>query len=106
MRARPTRIFQPPESAPTSPSICAGVEAEPGEHLARAGLEVVAAELLEARLRLAVALDERLHLVGARRVGERVLELVQQVRALGDRTGAVERRLDDALALHLADVLR
>ncbi len=54
------------------------VEAEAGEHLARPRFEAVAAELLEARLRLAVALDQRFHLVGARRVGERVLELVQQ----------------------------
>ena len=80
-------------------------EAEAGQHLARAGFELVAAELVEARLRLAVALDQRVHLAGARRIGERVLELVERVRDVRDRTGAVERRLDDALALHLADLL-
>ena len=35
-----------------------------------------------------------------------MLEFVQRVRDLGDRAGSVERGLDDALALHLADVLR
>ena len=69
-----------------------GREAEAGEDLARARLEPVAAELLEARLRLAEALDQRLELVGARGIGERVLELVQLARRLGDRARAVERR--------------
>src|SRR5690606_36244144 len=81
-------------------------EAEPRQHLARARLEAVAPELLEARLRLAVALDERLHLAGAIGIGERLLVLVERVRGLGHRPGAVERGLDDGAALHLAHVLR
>jgi hypothetical protein len=71
----------------------------------RARVEPVAAELLEARLRLAEALHQRLELARARRVRERVLERVQRARRLRDRAGAVERRLDHAPALHLADVL-
>ena len=80
-------------------------EAEAGEDLARARLERVAAELLEARLHLAEALDQRLELVGARRVGQRVLELVQLCADLGHRARAVHRLRDHAPALHLADVL-
>jgi hypothetical protein len=77
MRASATRIFQPPESLPTSPSISSCAEAEAREDLARARLERVAAELLEARLHLAEALDQRVHLVDALGVGHRVLELAQ-----------------------------
>ena len=86
MRASATRIFQPPESSPTSPSIDSCGEAEAGEDLARARLERVAAELLEARLHLAEAVDQRVELVGARRVGQRVLELVR-ARAPTSATG-------------------
>ena len=53
MRASATRIFQPPESAPTSPSITSCAKAEAGQDLARLGFERVAAELFEARLRVA-----------------------------------------------------
>ena len=70
MRARATRIFQPPESLPTSPSIISCGEAEAGQDLAGARLEGVAAELLEARLHLAEALEQLLHLVGALGIGE------------------------------------
>ena len=50
-------------------------EAQAGEDLARPRLEGVAAELVEARLHLAEAVDERVHLVRARGVGDGVLEL-------------------------------
>ena len=56
-------------------------EAEAREDFPRPRLERVAAELVEARLRVAEALDELLELVGARRVGHRVLERVQLVAA-------------------------
>ena len=76
MRASATRIFQPPES-------CADVavhhllrEAEAGEDLARPRLERVAAELVEARLHVAEALEQRVQLVGARGIGQRLLELL------------------------------
>ena len=105
MRASATRIFQPPESSPTSPSTCSGAKPRPGEDLARARLERVAAERLEARLHLAEALDQRVELVGARGIGHRVLELVQLARGLGHLARAGHRRLDHAPALHLADVL-
>ena len=49
-------------------------EVEAGQHLARAALERVAAELLEAVLRLAVALDDRVHRVGLLGIGHRGLE--------------------------------
>ena len=80
-------------------------EAEAREHLARAGLERVAAELLEARLHLAVALDDALHLVGAVRIGHGVLELVQLGRHRAHRAGAIHRLGHGAVPRHLADVL-
>src|SRR5262249_46169815 len=76
------------------------------QDLARARLERVAAELLEARLRLAELLDQRLHFVEALGVGERVLELLQSFARFGDGARAGERRGEHAPALHLADVLR
>jgi hypothetical protein len=82
-----------------------GREAEAREHGARARLEPVAAERLEARLRLAVALDERVELALPLRVGERVLELVQLARRFGHGARAVERGLEHGLILELADVL-
>ena len=91
MRASATRIFQPPESLPTSSVDDLVAKAEPGEDLARARLERVAAELVEARLRVAEALDERSSSSGARRVGHRVLERVQLVRRLGDLARAGHR---------------
>ena len=94
MRASATRIFQPPESLPTSSSHDLVAEAEAGEDLARARLERVAAQLVEARLRVAEALDELLELVRARRVGHRVLERVQLVRRLGDLARAGHRLLE------------
>ena len=52
-------------------------EAEAGQDLARPRLERVAAELVEARLHVAEALEQRVHLVGARRIGQRVLQLLE-----------------------------
>jgi hypothetical protein len=74
MRASATRIFQPPDSAPTSPSIISWRKLRPGQHLARAAFERVAVELLEAVLHLAVARDDRVHLGGARGIRHRGLE--------------------------------
>jgi hypothetical protein len=105
MRASATRIFQPPDSAPTSPSIISWLKPRPGQHLARAALERIAVELLEARLHLAVALDDRVHLVGAVGIGHGGLELRQLGRDLADRARAVHHLGHGAAAGHLADVL-
>ena len=51
-----------------------GMEAQAREHLSRARLDLVAAELLVVALHLAEARQDRVHLVRARGVGERVLE--------------------------------
>ena len=80
-------------------------EAEAGEDLARARLERVAAQLLEAGLHVAEALDERVHLVRALGVGQRVLQLVQLGGDLGDGAGAGHRLGDGGAAGHLAHVL-
>ena len=85
MRASATRIFQPPERRADVAVHDLLREAEAGQDLARPRLERVAAELVEARLHLAEALEQRVHLVGLRRIGERVLELLQLGRHLGHR---------------------
>ena len=66
-RAIATRIFHPPESAPTSPSIQASSKPRPREHFARLALERVAAEVLVLFLHLAEAREDRVHLAGLRR---------------------------------------
>ena len=80
-------------------------EAEAGQDLARARLERVAAELVEAGLHVAEALDQPVELVGARRVGQRVLERAQLGGHLGHRAGAGHGLGDHAAPRHLADVL-
>ena len=83
-----------------------GVEAEAGQDLAGARLEGVAAQLVEARLHVPEAIDERLHLVGALGVGERVLEVAELGGDGRDGPGAVHRLRHGAPAGHLAHVLR
>ena len=80
-------------------------EAEAGEDLAGARLEAVAAQLLEASLHVAEALEERFHPIGLCRIGERVLELAQLRADLRDRPRALHGLGDDGPALHLPDVL-
>jgi hypothetical protein len=84
MRARATRIFQPPDSLATSPSMHLLREAEAGQDLARPRLQRVAAQIVEARLHVAEALEQRVHLVGARRIGQRVLQVLELGGDLGD----------------------
>ena len=81
------------------------MEAEAGEDLPRARLERVAAQLVEAGLRLPEALDELVELVAAGGVGQGVLERVELLGRLGDLAGAGHRLGYDAPPLHLADVL-
>ena len=80
-------------------------EAQPGQHLARAAFERIAAELLEAPLHLAVALDDVFHLIGAGRIGHGGFELFQLGGDGAHRTGTVHHLGDGAAPRHLADVL-
>ncbi len=105
MRASATRIFQPPDSAPTSPSIISWLKPRPASTSRARALQRVAVELLEARLHLAVAGDDLVHVVGARRIGHRGLELLQLGRDRADRARAVHHLGHRAAARHLADVL-
>ena len=82
-----------------------GAEAEAGEDLLCARLQRVAAQLVEAGLRVAEALHQLLDLVRALRVGHGVLQLVELVRGLGDGAGACHRLFEHRAAAHLADVL-
>ena len=80
-------------------------EAQAREHLARPSLERVAVELLEARLHLAVALDQILHVVRLVRIPHGRFELLQLGRHGAHRAGAVHHLRHGAAARHLAHVL-
>jgi len=80
-------------------------EAETSEHFACPPLQRIAVEFLEAVLHLAVAHDDIVHLVGARGVRHRGLELLQFARNCTDGTGAIYHLGHRAAAGHLADVL-
>ena len=80
-------------------------EAEPLEDLLRPRLELVAAALLVLVLDLAEALEDRLHLVGPRGVGEGVLEVHQLVVQVAEAAAPGDRLLEDRAARHLLDVL-
>ena len=105
MRASATRIFQPPDSVADVAVHHLLREAEAGQDLARPRLQRVAAQLVEARLHLAEALEQLVHLVGALRIGQRLLQLLQLGGDLGDGAGARHHLGDDRPARHLADVL-
>ena len=83
-----------------------GGESQAGQDLPGPGLEAVAAQLVEAGLDVAEPLDQLLHLVGAVRIGQRVLQLVKLGGHRRDRTGAVHGLGHGAAPRHLADVLR
>ncbi len=104
-RAMATRIFQPPESAPTSPSICASSKPRPVQDLARLGLERVAAEVVVLLLHLAEALEDPVHLVGAVGVGHGVLERLELVVEVAEAPAAGDRLVEHRAAGHLLDVL-
>ena len=105
-RAIATRIFQPPESAPTSPSIALVVEAEAVQHLARLRLELVAAEVVVLLLHLAEALEDPVHLVGARRVAtSRAARSSSSWCRSPEPAAAGDRLVEHRAARHLLDVL-
>ena len=66
-RASATRIFQPPESAPDVAIDLVVLEAEAVQHLARLRFQRVAAEMLVLLLHLAEAIEDAVHVAGARR---------------------------------------
>ena len=80
-------------------------EAETGQHLPRARLQRIAVELAEARLHLAIALHQRVHIIALRRIGHRRLEPGHLGGERTHRPDAVHHRRHRALARHLADVL-
>ena len=80
-------------------------EAQAGQDLARPALQRVAVQLLEAPLHLAVARDDRLHVVGPVRIGHGGLQLLQLGGDGAHRAGAVHHLGDGAAARHLAHVL-
>jgi hypothetical protein len=80
-------------------------EAEAREHFAPARLQRIAVQLLEARLHLAVALEDLVHFVRALRIDHGRLELFQLGRDAADRPRPVHHLGHRALARHLADVL-
>ena len=82
-----------------------GREAEAGEDVARAGVERVAVELLEACLDLAVAVDQPLHLVEAIGVCEPRLELDELCSHARDLARAGNRLFEHGAARHLANIL-
>ena len=84
-RAIATRIFQPPDSAPTSPSIRSSSKPRPCSTSRACALERVAAEVLVLLLHLAEAREDRVHLVGLRRIGHRVLQRLELVMQIAER---------------------
>ena len=80
-------------------------KADSSEDLACLGVQRVAPEFFEARLRLPELLDETVHLVGERRGRELRFQVAKSCPRVRDRARAVERRRHDAHVAHLADVL-
>ena len=80
-------------------------ERKPRQHLARPRIERIAVQLLEAALDLAIALDQRVHVVGLLRVGHRRLQLGDLDRQRAHRSDPIHHRRHGAHARHLADVL-
>jgi hypothetical protein len=95
-----TRMRQPPESAPTSPSIWSSWKPSPCSTFLRARLELVTAELLVLALHLAEALEDRVQLVGALGIAHRLLELGELVVQVTQPPAARDRLVDHAAPAH------
>ena len=100
-----TRIFQPPDRAPTSPSMQRVVEAEPVEHLPGAGLQLVAAARLVLGLHVAKPCQDAFRLIGALRIRERVLEADQLVVEVAEASASRDRLVENGPPGHLVDLL-
>ena len=81
------------------------VEAEAVQHLARLALERVAAEMLVLLLHLAEAREDRVHVVGLRGIGHRVLQRLELVMQGASAPAAGDRLVEHRSAGHLLDVL-
>ena len=81
------------------------LKAQARENLARPAFERVAAELFEARLHFAVALDDVVHLVRSVWIGHGGFEACEFGGNLADGARTVHRFGDRAAARHFADVL-
>ena len=81
------------------------VEAEAVEDFAGLRLEGVAAEVVVLLLHFAEAREDRVHLVGARRIFERLLQRFQFVVQVADAATAGNRLVEHRPARHLLDVL-
>ena len=80
-------------------------EAQTAEHLARAAVQRIAVELVEAALHLAIAGDDLVHLVGAVGIAHGGLELGHLGGERADRADAVHDLDDGAASRHVADIL-
>ena len=78
---------------------------ESGEHFASAAIKRIAVEFLEATLHLAIARDDRIHIIGLIGIGHRRLKFFQLGRDRTDGPGPVHYFGDGATAGHLADIL-
>src|SRR5262249_49288197 len=80
-------------------------EAQASEGFPRSALQRIAVELLKARLYLAIARDDVLHLGFLFRIGHRSLEQLQFAGDHADGAGAIHHLSHRAAARHLADIL-
>ena len=81
------------------------VESEAGQHFARLRFERVAAEMVVFLLHFAEARQDAVHVVGARRIRHRVLQLFELVMKIADAAAAENRLVEHRAAGHLLDVL-
>ena len=81
------------------------VEPEAVQHFARLALERVAAEMLVLLLDLAEARQDLVHVVGARRIGHRLIQRFELVMEGADAPAAGDGLVEHAAARHLFDVL-
>ena len=80
-------------------------EIQSGQHFPRPPLERIAAQCLEPVLRLAIALDDRIHGVGLIGIGHRGLKFSEFRGDDAHRARAIHDLEDHAAARHLANVL-
>ncbi len=81
------------------------VEPEAVEDFARAALERVAAEVVVFLLHVAEAREDLVHLVGSRRIGHRVLQVLELVVQVAEAPAAGDRLVQHGSPGHLFDVL-
>ena len=100
-----TRIFQPPESAPTSPSIWLVVEAETVQDLTGLRFERVAAKVLVFPCTSPKRAEDAVDVVGPRGIGHRHVQLFELVMQQTDAAAAGDGFVEHRSTGHLLDVL-